>query len=682
MSTAARATIAEEGRTSEWEGHELSKRVLEGWTLLAQSCPIPRCHTPLVKNNADEIYCVKCRSFCISANKATQLGWPSTLQSTLAGNSSQSAVTGPMASMNTPSPKARSPPRPVGHGPQTRGSPQKAAREAADARMAERLLQGWTMLAESCPTPGCNYPLLQDRTGQISCVSCHGNGEAADDRDNVPDPNGSISSNGSRELPAHAPVVSSAGAVQEGEEGEGGDPQAIFPPDEFAAIRARRDAVSASLGRYMQQGWVLLDKTCPVSSCDPSTPLLRERKSGDVLCCGCNTHFSVDGAGLIIKVSSREGQTSEDVVETKVRKVVSSARDRKNKLRTPLHPPSAQDISPRPTTPAKRGAAGGERGGKSDSVGSLCLRAGSGEGELLMEVESEDEVGGGMKQRRESKETGTVGRVGAGRGEGGTARIDPSRQLAEKLMQGWSMLSECCLSPACNVPLMRDEQGIIVCVVCGEGGGRGSGLGLGAGCRGKDGEREEGGRAGACRDEATPTGMWGGNDPPGTPLDGEVGREELKLKGANHGLVAAPGCIQSMHVQSPLPPSPHPSAPPVAAAAATAAVAAAAAKSCKDTQWRPGAGARCGARCGTRAVAEVKADRAGVEGFGVGVTAACEPTEHQSHVRVLALEALYGALDKCQRRLRSSCDLGESIQLAEYMAQLGRAIQSVAGMPA
>lgn len=45
-------------------------------------------------------------------------------------------------------------------------------RTGASAGLGERLLQGWAMLSTPCPTRGCNSPLMRDRNGSVSCVSC------------------------------------------------------------------------------------------------------------------------------------------------------------------------------------------------------------------------------------------------------------------------------------------------------------------------------------------------------------------------------------------------------------------------------------------------------------------------------------------------------------------------------
>lgn len=54
----------------------------------------------------------------------------------------------------------------------------QAARERSggalspSAGLAERLLQGWTMLSTACPNPGCHNPLMRDKTGAEICVTC------------------------------------------------------------------------------------------------------------------------------------------------------------------------------------------------------------------------------------------------------------------------------------------------------------------------------------------------------------------------------------------------------------------------------------------------------------------------------------------------------------------------------
>ena len=46
-----------------------------------------------------------------------------------------------------------------------------------------------------------------------------------------------------------------------------------------------------------------------------------------------------------------------------------------------------------------------------------------------------------------------------------TRKNDSSSKLAQKLLEGWSMLEECC--PDCFVPLMKPRKGPALCVSCG-----------------------------------------------------------------------------------------------------------------------------------------------------------------------------------------------------------------------
>ncbi|KAJ0411012.1 hypothetical protein ATCC90586_003614 [Pythium insidiosum] len=45
-------------------------------------------------------------------------------------------------------------------------------RDQASARLGEKLLQGWTMLATHCPSDNCFTPLMRNKQGQMFCVGC------------------------------------------------------------------------------------------------------------------------------------------------------------------------------------------------------------------------------------------------------------------------------------------------------------------------------------------------------------------------------------------------------------------------------------------------------------------------------------------------------------------------------
>ena len=54
--------------------------------------------------------------------------------------------------------------------------------------------------------------------------------------------------------------------------------------------------------------------------------------------------------------------------------------------------------------------------------------------------------------------------------------LDPSELLSVKMLQGWALLEQCCQKESCaGVPLVRDKEGVVQCVVCGiDGKGRDS----------------------------------------------------------------------------------------------------------------------------------------------------------------------------------------------------------------
>eukprot|EP00242_Pyramimonas_sp_CCMP2087_P015061 CAMPEP_0198216360 /NCGR_PEP_ID=MMETSP1445-20131203/56931_1 /TAXON_ID=36898 /ORGANISM="Pyramimonas sp., Strain CCMP2087" /LENGTH=91 /DNA_ID=CAMNT_0043892557 /DNA_START=126 /DNA_END=397 /DNA_ORIENTATION=- len=55
----------------------LSKKLLEGWTLLSESCPDPSCNVPLVKNKAhSKVFCVSCEKTYGSVMEALSAATP------------------------------------------------------------------------------------------------------------------------------------------------------------------------------------------------------------------------------------------------------------------------------------------------------------------------------------------------------------------------------------------------------------------------------------------------------------------------------------------------------------------------------------------------------------------------------------------------------------------------------
>ena len=123
---------------------ECSELMLEGWAMLSRTCPNDGCHACVLLGNRSkgEIQCVNCKSFFITEEDAAryQLELPADPEAPKADDASD-----------------------------------RDRVDAASARIGELMLQGWSMLADTCPAPGCpGVPLLRKRgtTGKGACVLC------------------------------------------------------------------------------------------------------------------------------------------------------------------------------------------------------------------------------------------------------------------------------------------------------------------------------------------------------------------------------------------------------------------------------------------------------------------------------------------------------------------------------
>ena len=240
--------------------------------------------------------------YCISADKAKSLGTPN-------GNANPPAAAGGGAIPEHQQATAATAAAGAAAAAEARQS-----RAAAEGAMGEKLLLGWTMLAQECPTAGCCFPLMRDRSRKITCVACGGNGVAAATatatatRRDTPNEEDTAGNSQFADPPAEAAPASTviapplaAPTARSNDTTE--EPEPVIPEEEFAAVRKKRDALSASLGRFMLQGWSLLDRMCPRDGCEPGTPLLKKRSTSTFYCAACDTRM-------------REGETGDLVVES------------------------------------------------------------------------------------------------------------------------------------------------------------------------------------------------------------------------------------------------------------------------------------------------------------------------------------------------------------------------------
>ncbi|KAF0736520.1 hypothetical protein Ae201684P_007103 [Aphanomyces euteiches] len=129
-------------------------------------------------------------------------------------------------------------------------------------RLAEKMLQGWTLLAVNCPEPHCCTPLVsskKDKT-RVLCVKCD--------------------KWYSTEPPAQPELPHTPQPVQQEVKSDANE---IDPS--YEARRKRRDATSNKLGEKMLQGWALMNQVCPKADC--GTPFVRNRE-GKLYCVTCD----------------------------------------------------------------------------------------------------------------------------------------------------------------------------------------------------------------------------------------------------------------------------------------------------------------------------------------------------------------------------------------------------------
>ncbi|CAB1116663.1 unnamed protein product [Ectocarpus sp. CCAP 1310/34] len=404
---------------------EISKRLQVGWTLLNQHCPMPNCGTPLLRDHKKKVYCAKCKMYCITPEEARSLGAPTCASPAGPGEGmatksqdalgSDAATTGTVGGLSRGQERQQPPPAP--------GSTKQQSRAAAEAAMGEKLLQGWTMLADECHTAGCCFPLMRDRGRVTRCVACDGiataaakdgldYGLAAGQFEGLTSTAAPASTVSAPKPPADSSSSSSSTAART---------EPVMSEEQFAAVRKKRDALSVSLGRYMLQGWSLSDKTCPREGCEPGTPLLKDRSTGVFYCAGCDTRGTCEGeAGGLVDESSTD---SGAMARLPLKRDSSGERSR--------GPPRVDEDGPGLPNPSSAKT-------------------------KTPEVESEYEVAERARLRKQAAREQSSDGVS-------------SATLAQRLLQGWAMLSTTCPVPECHNPLMRDRTGREQCVSCRRG---------------------------------------------------------------------------------------------------------------------------------------------------------------------------------------------------------------------
>jgi uncharacterized Zn finger protein (UPF0148 family) len=144
-----------------------------------------------MRNRDGQVYCVKCKMWCVSdqhvdRNRRVNPHVASTHEDnkdTAAATTATNHATEPHMNGTQEHDNDESDPEPV-MSPRAFQARQQQRQSASD-KMGQKLLQGWKMLAETCPNPECvGIPLMEDHSGTMQCVNC----EAVIVRDTEYDP--------------------------------------------------------------------------------------------------------------------------------------------------------------------------------------------------------------------------------------------------------------------------------------------------------------------------------------------------------------------------------------------------------------------------------------------------------------------------------------------------------------
>ena len=180
---------------------QLSAKLLQGWTLLAENCPHVGCHVPLLRNKKMETYCVDCKKFNPteddeeSKTPAAAAATTTTAAAAASGSSyyddadfhatreslysngdaantaSSSSSAAAAASASSASASAASPASSASAHARLSASiarsPPKPKGASSSSKIAEKLLAGWTLMNDTCPTSDCFVPLCKNRQGQM-----------------------------------------------------------------------------------------------------------------------------------------------------------------------------------------------------------------------------------------------------------------------------------------------------------------------------------------------------------------------------------------------------------------------------------------------------------------------------------------------------------------------------------
>ncbi|KAH7105690.1 hypothetical protein BKA62DRAFT_690562 [Auriculariales sp. MPI-PUGE-AT-0066] len=147
--------------------------LLQGWTLTNDPCT--SCGVPLMRRpQSSDLLCVSCNT-TTTTTAAAASGASSAASTSLADGSDHPSTSRSSTPPTDPPSRSSSPGFPLVETPAMIA--RRAASDRASAEIGRRLLQGWTMLQDSCSTPSCYGAPLMRQPGsvgqQTQCVVCN-----------------------------------------------------------------------------------------------------------------------------------------------------------------------------------------------------------------------------------------------------------------------------------------------------------------------------------------------------------------------------------------------------------------------------------------------------------------------------------------------------------------------------
>jgi len=136
--------------------NKISAKLEQGWVLLQNPCP--NCSYPLVKHKDQGTFCAKEGAFVISEEEAKAM------------SINMSALDAEADSLEAEMEDGGNKYGDLGEDFEDYYAKRLEHVDRASSAIGEHLLQGWTMLADACPT--CGSPLMSLRDGPKTCVLC------------------------------------------------------------------------------------------------------------------------------------------------------------------------------------------------------------------------------------------------------------------------------------------------------------------------------------------------------------------------------------------------------------------------------------------------------------------------------------------------------------------------------